>query len=120
MTPPPSDHEDGSKANKANNEDNSEGSRSNPGESKDSSGRSSKGSSKSGSKGRAVSRESASSTIMERNTGVAVDEAQRKVIARLAMIETTRPLETITDNAAREQATLVRDWYHRVFTRTTP
>lgn len=46
---------------------------------------------------------------MEKNPGVTVDEAQRKVIARLAMIETTRPLETVAPDAAREQATLVRN-----------
>jgi hypothetical protein len=36
------------------------------------------------------------------------------------MIETTRPLETIGPDAAREQATQVRNWYHRIFTQTTP
>ena len=36
------------------------------------------------------------------------------------MIETTRPLETIAPDAAREQATLVRNWYHRIFANTTP
>ena len=58
--------------------------------------------------------------FMEKNPGVTVDEAKRKIIARLAMIETTRPLETIVPDAAREQAALVRDWYHHVFAKTTP
>ena len=58
--------------------------------------------------------------FMEKNSGVTVDEAKRKIIARLAMIETTRPLETIAPDAAREQATLVRNWYHRIFAKTTP
>ena len=58
--------------------------------------------------------------FMEKNPGVAIDEAKRKIIARLAMIETTRPLETIAADAAREQAALVRDWYHHVFAKATP
>lgn len=58
--------------------------------------------------------------FMEKNPGVTVDEAKRKIIARLTMIETTRPLETIETDAAREQAAHVRDWYHHVFAKTTP
>ena len=58
--------------------------------------------------------------FIEKNPGVTVDEAKRKIIARLAMIETTRPLETIAADAAREQATLVRNWYHRTFAQTMP
>lgn len=58
--------------------------------------------------------------FMEKNPGVTVDEAKRKIIARLAMIETTRPLETIAGDAAREQSARVRDWYHCVFATTTP
>ena len=50
-----------------------------------------------------------------KNPGVTVAEAKQKIIARLAMIETTRPLETIANGDAREQAARVRDWYHRVF-----
>jgi len=60
------------------------------------------------------------SCFIAKNTGVTVDEAKRKIIARLAMIETTRPLETIASGVAREQATLLRDWYRHVFTKTTP
>jgi hypothetical protein len=47
--------------------------------------------------------------------GVAVDEARRKIIARLGMIEASRPLETIQPAEARAQAARVRDWYYRVF-----
>ncbi|MFM9058275.1 MAG: nucleotidyl transferase AbiEii/AbiGii toxin family protein [Planctomycetaceae bacterium] len=59
-------------------------------------------------------------SFMEKNPGVTVDEAKRKIIARLAMIETTRPLETIAPDAAREQATRVRDWFRRVFAQAAP
>jgi hypothetical protein len=58
--------------------------------------------------------------FLEKNPGVTVDEAKRKIIARLAMIETTRPLETIEAGTAREHATCVRDWYHRVFATASP
>jgi len=58
--------------------------------------------------------------FVEKNPGVPVDQAKRKIIARLAMIETARPLETIAPDAAREQATRVRDWYHHVFTKAPP
>jgi len=52
--------------------------------------------------------------------GVTTDEAKRKTIARLAMIEASRPLETIESPAAREQAAAVREWYYRVFCVPTP
>jgi hypothetical protein len=56
----------------------------------------------------------------EKNPDIAIDEARRKIIARLAMIEATRPLDTIQPEEAREQAGHVRDWYYRVFTRPAP
>ncbi|MEX0668848.1 MAG: nucleotidyl transferase AbiEii/AbiGii toxin family protein [Pirellulales bacterium] len=55
-----------------------------------------------------------------KNPGITIDEAKRKIIARLAMIETTRPLETIQPVEAREQAARVRDWYYRIFAVTAP
>lgn len=58
--------------------------------------------------------------FVEKNPGVTADEAKRKIIARLAMIETTRPIETIEPGTAREHATRVRDWYHHVFTANSP
>jgi hypothetical protein len=56
----------------------------------------------------------------EKNPDVALDEAKRKIVARLTMIETTRPLETIQPAEDREQAARVRDWYYRVFAATAP
>lgn len=58
--------------------------------------------------------------FMEKNPGFTVDEAKRKILARLVMIETTRPLDTIEPGRAKEQAAQVRDWYHRVFATPTP
>lgn len=55
-----------------------------------------------------------------KNPGVAIDEAKRKIIARLAMIETLRPLEAIHPAAAREQAARVREWYHGVCAEAAP
>lgn len=55
-----------------------------------------------------------------KNTGMTVDEAKRKIVARLAMIETTRPLETIQSSEAREQAARVRGWFHGVFAAPAP
>ena len=55
----------------------------------------------------------------EKSGGVAIDEAKRKIIARLAMIEASRPLETIQPAEARERAARVRDWYYRVFAGST-
>ena len=52
--------------------------------------------------------------------GIDIDEAKRKIIARLAMIEASRPLETIQPGEAREQALRVREWYCRVFAVPTP
>jgi hypothetical protein len=49
-----------------------------------------------------------------------IDEAKRKIIARLAMIEASRPLETIQPGEAREQAARVRGWYSSVFAVPTP
>ncbi|MDB6118618.1 MAG: hypothetical protein JWO08_2399 [Verrucomicrobiaceae bacterium] len=51
-----------------------------------------------------------------KNPSVSLDEAKRKVFARLEMIETTRPLSTIQPIAAREKAALVRSWYRAIFT----
>jgi len=50
-----------------------------------------------------------------KNPGIPVDEAKRKVITRLAMIETSRPLETIQPAEARNRAALVRAWYRDHF-----
>lgn len=50
-----------------------------------------------------------------KNPGVTIDEAKRKILARLAMIETTRPLETISPAEARERAARVREWFFHVF-----
>ena len=58
--------------------------------------------------------------FMEKGLGIGIDEAKRKIIARLAMIEASRPLETIQPGEAREQAARVREWYYRVFTVPTP
>ncbi|MGI9177563.1 MAG: nucleotidyl transferase AbiEii/AbiGii toxin family protein [Pirellulales bacterium] len=56
----------------------------------------------------------------EKGFGIGIDEAKRKIIARLAMIEASRPLETIQPVEARKQAAHVREWYYRVFTLPTP
>lgn len=56
----------------------------------------------------------------EKSAGITIDEAKRKIVARLAMIEASRPLETIQPGEAREQAARVRDWYYRVFAKPTP
>ena len=56
----------------------------------------------------------------EKNPGISVDEAKRKIITRLAMIETTRPLEKIQPRDAREKAALVRAWYHDIFAAPVP
>lgn len=50
-----------------------------------------------------------------KNPGIPVDEAKRKIIARLGIIETQRPLERIQPAQAREQAALVRTWYKVTF-----
>jgi hypothetical protein len=51
---------------------------------------------------------------------LALDEAKRKIIARLGMIEASRSLETIQPGEARDQAARVREWYSRVFAVPTP
>lgn len=51
---------------------------------------------------------------------LALDEAKRKIIARLAMIEASRPLETIQPGEARDRAARVREWYSGVFAAPTP
>ena len=56
----------------------------------------------------------------DKDLGISIDEAKRKIIARLAMIEVSRPLETIQPVEAREQASRVRAWYYRVFAVPTP
>ena len=56
----------------------------------------------------------------DKDLGIGIDEAKRKIIARLAMIEASRPLETIQPVEAREQAWRVREWYYRVFAVPTP
>lgn len=56
----------------------------------------------------------------DKDLGIGIDEAKRKIIARLAMIEASRPLETIQPVQAREQASRVREWYYRVFAVPTP
>jgi len=56
----------------------------------------------------------------DKDLGIGIDEAKRKIIARLAMIEASRPLETIQPVEAREQASRVREWYYRVFAVPTP
>jgi hypothetical protein len=55
-----------------------------------------------------------------KNPDVTVDEAKRKVLARLEMIAVARPLETIQPTAARGRATLVRDWYRVHFCTHSP
>lgn len=59
-------------------------------------------------------------SFTEKNPGTSVAEAKRKIIARLAMIEATRPLETIEPAEARAQAASVREWYYRVFAVPSP
>lgn len=51
-----------------------------------------------------------------KNPGVLVDEARRKVYARMESIALTRPLESIQPLVARESAALVRSWYRDTFT----
>lgn len=58
--------------------------------------------------------------FLEKNPGITVAEAKRKIIARLAMIEASRPLETIQPDVVREQAARVRSWYYQVFAAPTP
>ncbi len=48
--------------------------------------------------------------------GIEISEAKRKILGRLAMIEASRPLETIHPEEARKQAETVREWFYRVFT----
>lgn len=55
-----------------------------------------------------------------KNPGISVDEAKRKIITRLAMIETSRPLEKIYPKENREKAALVRDWYRHTFASPAP
>lgn len=55
------------------------------------------------------------SSFTAKNLGVTIDEAKRKILARLAMIEATRPLDSIQPGEAREQAARVREWYYSVF-----
>jgi hypothetical protein len=56
----------------------------------------------------------------ENGLGIDIDEAKRKIIARLAMIEASRPLQTIQPGDARDQAARVREWYYRVFAVPAP
>ena len=56
----------------------------------------------------------------EKNPGISVSEAKRKVITRLLMIETARPLDSIQPTTAREKAGLVRRWYHDTFAPPEP
>jgi len=58
--------------------------------------------------------------FMAKGLGITGDEAKRKIIARLAMIEASRPLDTIQPGEAREQAKRVREWYYRAFAVPTP
>jgi len=58
--------------------------------------------------------------FMAKNPGIPINEAKQKILARLAMIESTRPLETIQPVEARDHAAQVRDWYYRVFALPTP
>ena len=51
-----------------------------------------------------------------KNPGVAVDEAKRKILARMKSIALARPLESIGPQAARESTALVRSWYCHTFT----
>ncbi len=52
----------------------------------------------------------------QKNPGVLVDEAMRKVCARIEHIAMTRPLDTIQPRAARDRTALVRAWYRDIFT----
>ena len=54
--------------------------------------------------------------FMQNGLGIGIKEAKRKIIARLAMIEASRPLETVEPAEARKQAARVREWYYDVFT----
>lgn len=54
-----------------------------------------------------------------KNPGVSVDEAMRKVFARMESIALMRPLETIQSKASRDSAALVRAWYRDTFTKPT-
>lgn len=60
------------------------------------------------------------SWFSEKHPDISVDEAKRKIIARLAMIETTRPLEKIQSREKREKAALVRHWYRHTFAAPAP
>jgi len=56
----------------------------------------------------------------DKDLGVGSDEAKRKIIARLAMIEASRPLATIQPGEVRDQAARVREWYYGVFAAPAP
>jgi hypothetical protein len=52
-----------------------------------------------------------------KNSGQSIDAARRNVLLPLTGLESRRPLDAITDPAARERAREVRDWFKDVFTR---
>jgi predicted nucleotidyltransferase component of viral defense system len=62
-----------------------------------------------------MSKEDCWNAFTAKHPGITVEEATRKIIARLAMIESTRPLETIQSAEARQQAASVREWYYHSF-----
>ena len=57
---------------------------------------------------------------MAKGLGITSDEAKRKIVSRLAMIEASRPLDTIQPGEALEHAKRIREWYYRVFAVPTP
>lgn len=50
-----------------------------------------------------------------KNPGGSVGAAQRNLLLHLASLEARRPLDSITDPAARERARQVRDWFRHTF-----
>jgi len=53
----------------------------------------------------------------QKNPDIPPADAARKIISRLAMIEVTRPLDSIQPESAQTRARLVRAWYRDTFTR---
>jgi hypothetical protein len=50
-----------------------------------------------------------------KNPGAALEPAKQKVLLQLEALESRRPLESIRDDAEREQARATREWFKREF-----
>ena len=51
----------------------------------------------------------------EKNPGILISDAKRRIITRLLEIEASRLLDSIQPAQARDKAALVRGWYHHTF-----